>query len=65
MLALAQNTRLVLWSVFSHSASEFFDNTNTCLTGVGTFHENQACEFEASLTDDSDAQISFGCSYTY
>lgn len=55
MLTLAQNTRLVLWSVFSHSASEFFDNTNACLTGVCTFQDNQVCEFEGSLKDDSNA----------
>lgn len=48
-----------------HSASEFFDNTNACLTGVCAFHDNQAREFEGSLTGDSDAQISFGYSYTY
>lgn len=65
MLTLAQDTRLVLWSALSHSASEFFYITKANLTGVCTFHDNLACEFEGSLTDDSNAQISFGCSYTY
>lgn len=65
MLTLAPDTRLLLWSVMSHSASESFDNTNTILTDVCVFHYNQTCEFEGSLTEDSDAQKCFVCSNTY
>lgn len=63
-LPLALQTKLLLWAASSLSASEFY-NTNTRLAGICTFHDNQACEFQGSLTGNSGAQISFGCSYKH